>query len=73
MPVHHSHNHFSKFSFLTQEAVADVVQPLNIQPALDSFEDVLGKRAMESRKEEESKARTDFVKLFEEKNKGDIQ
>ena len=52
MPIHHSHNHFSRFSFLTQEAVADVVQPLIIQPALDSFEEVLGKRAMESRKEE---------------------
>jgi hypothetical protein len=53
MPIHHSHNRFSKFSFLTQEAVADVVQPLTIQPTLDSFEEVLSKRAMKSIKEEE--------------------
>jgi len=30
----------------TQEAVADVVQPLTILPTLESFEEVLGKRAM---------------------------
>ena len=29
----------------TQEAVADIVQPLTIQPTLESFEEVLGERA----------------------------